>query len=105
MARLAVTGAPASKVFLLFTGERPTGQRLETIRFVDVSDWVAAMEATGLAAPTIKLRLAAVRMLFRALMEAHSVDTNPAAVVKGPRYSVDIGKTSGAHRRGSAHPV
>lgn len=84
----------AAKDFLRFAGERPTGQLLETIRSVDVSDWVAAMEATGLAAQTIKQRLAAVRMLFSALMEAHSVDTNPAAVVKGPRYSVDIGKTS-----------
>jgi integrase/recombinase XerC len=84
----------AAEDFLRFAGGRPTGQRLETIRSVDVSDWVAAMEATGLAAPTIKLRLAAIRMLFSALMEAHSVDTNPASVVKGSRYSVDIGKTS-----------
>ena len=52
------------------------------------------MELTGLAAPTIKQRLAAIRMLFGALMESHSVETNPASVVKGPRYSVDIGKTS-----------
>jgi integrase/recombinase XerC len=84
----------AAEDFLRFAGGRPTGQRLETIRSVDVSDWVAAMETTGLAAPTIKQRLAAIRMLFTALMESHSVDTNPAAVVKGPRYSVDIGKTS-----------
>ena len=84
----------AAEDFLRFAGGRPTGQRLETIRSVDVSDWVAAMERSGLAAPTIKQRLAAIRMLFSALMEAHSVDTNPAAVVKGPRYSVDIGKTS-----------
>ena len=84
----------AAEDFLRFADGRPTGQRLETIRSVDVSDWVAAMEATGLAAPTIKQRLAAVRMLFSALMESHSVETNPAAVVKGPRYSVDIGKTS-----------
>lgn len=84
----------AAEDFLRFAGQTPTGQRIETIRSVDVSDWVATMEAAGLAAPTIKQRLAAVRMLFSALLEAHSVDINPATVVKGPRYSVDIGKTS-----------
>jgi len=73
----------AAEDFLRFVSGRPTGQCLETIRSVDVSDWVAAMELSGLAAPTIKQRLAAVRMLFSALMEAHSVDTNPAAVVRG----------------------
>ena len=83
----------AAKDFLIFVAGRPTGQQLSTIQTVDVQDWMTAMEASGLAAPTIKQRLAAVKMLFTALMDARSVSSNPALIVKGPRYSIDIGKT------------
>jgi site-specific recombinase XerD len=45
------------------------------------------------AAPTVKQRLAALRMLFDWLVTGHVIDTNPAHAVRGPRYVVTKGKT------------
>jgi site-specific recombinase XerD len=44
-------------------------------------------------APTVKQELAAIRQLFDYLVTGHIVDVNPAAAVKGPRYSIAVGKT------------
>lgn len=41
----------------------------------------------------MKVRLAAIRMLFDYLVTGHVVNTNPAASVKGPRHVVRKGKT------------
>lgn len=46
-----------------------------------------------LAAPSIKLQLAAVRMLFDWLVVAKVLATNPASSVRGPKRSVRIGET------------
>ena len=46
-----------------------------------------------LSPPTIKLQLAALRALFEWLVLGHVIRTNPAANVRGPRYSARIGKT------------
>lgn len=46
-----------------------------------------------LSAPTVKVHLAAIRMLFDYLVTGHVVYTNPAASVKGPRHVVKKGKT------------
>lgn len=45
------------------------------------------------AAPTVKLHLAAIRMLFDYFVTGHIVATNPAAAVRGPRYVIKKGKT------------
>jgi site-specific recombinase XerD len=45
------------------------------------------------AAPTAKLRLAAVRRLFDWLVVGQVLPTNPAASVRGPAHSVKRGKT------------
>jgi site-specific recombinase XerD len=45
------------------------------------------------AAPTAKLRLAAVRRLFDWLVIGQVMPTNPAASVRGPAHSVKRGKT------------
>lgn len=45
------------------------------------------------AAPTAKLRLAAVRRLFDWLVIGQIIPTNPAASVRGPAHSVKRGKT------------
>ena len=45
------------------------------------------------AAPTAKLRLAAIRRLFDWLVIGQLVPTNPAASVRGPAQSVKRGKT------------
>jgi site-specific recombinase XerD len=45
------------------------------------------------SAPTVKLHLAAIRMLFDYLVTGHVLPINPAASVRGPRHVVKKGKT------------
>jgi site-specific recombinase XerD len=55
----------------------------------------AYVEALGreLSAPTVKQQLAGIRMLFDWLVVGQVVPHNPAASVRGPRYSTAKGKT------------
>lgn len=46
-----------------------------------------------LSAPTVKLHLAAIRMLFDYLVTGHIVESNPAAAVRGPKHVIKKGKT------------
>lgn len=46
-----------------------------------------------IAAPSVKLQLAAIRMLFDWLVIGQIVPTNPASVVRGPKHVVKKGKT------------
>jgi site-specific recombinase XerD len=54
----------------------------------------AYIESLGerLSAPSIKQRLAALRMLFDWLVVGQVIDTNPASPVRGPKHSVKKGK-------------
>jgi integrase/recombinase XerD len=45
------------------------------------------------AVPSVKQHLAALRMLFDYLVTGGVLDSNPAASVRGPRYSIKKGKT------------
>jgi site-specific recombinase XerD len=49
---------------------------------------------TVLAKPSVKQHLAAIRMLFDWLVVGQVVASNPASVVRGPKYSVRKGKTA-----------
>jgi site-specific recombinase XerD len=53
----------------------------------------AYIEGLQLAAPSVKQRLAALRMLFDWLVIGQIIPTNPASSVRGPRHSVKKGKT------------
>lgn len=53
----------------------------------------AFIEQLPLAKPSIKLHLAAIRMLFDWLVTGQVVPSNPAASVRGPRYVVKRGLT------------
>jgi site-specific recombinase XerD len=44
--------------------------------------------------PTVKLKLSAIRSLFRYLKEGGIIDEDPAASVRAPKHSVTIGKTA-----------
>jgi site-specific recombinase XerD len=46
-----------------------------------------------MAAPSVKLQLAAIRMLFDWLVIGQIIPMNPAAAVRGPKHSVKKGKT------------
>lgn len=53
----------------------------------------AYIESLGLAAPSVKQRLAALRMLFDWLVVGQVLPMNPAGSVRGPRFSVSKGRT------------
>jgi site-specific recombinase XerD len=62
------------------------------VRPLHVAAWVE-LQTRDHAAPTAKLRLAAVRHLFDWLVTGQVVPVNPAASVRGPRHVVKSGKT------------
>ena len=57
-----------------------------------VAAWIE-LQARTKAAPTAKLRLAALRHLFDWLVIGGVLPTNPAASVRGPRHVVKVGRT------------
>jgi integrase/recombinase XerD len=68
------------------------GFRLESISPTIAATYVRLL-STRLSAPTVKLHLAAIRMLFDWLVISHIVDFNPASSVRGPKYAAKKGKT------------
>ena len=58
-----------------------------------VASWIE-LQTRERSAPTVKLRLAAIRHLFDWLVTGQVMPTNPAASVRGPAHSVRKGKTS-----------
>lgn len=66
--------------------------QLRDVQPVHVAAWVEELQGR-IAAPSVKLHLAGLRMLFDWLVIGQIVPTNPASAVRGPRYSVKKGKT------------
>ncbi|MBS0244039.1 MAG: tyrosine-type recombinase/integrase [Proteobacteria bacterium] len=87
--RAYCTGA---KDFFRFTLPR-LAAGLPCINALHVSEWIADMKGRGLSTPTVKQRLAGLRMLFQALAREQVIRFNPVSVVKGPKHSVKSGKT------------
>ena len=75
-----------------FTWCERHGLMLPAVQPVHVAAWVEGLGRT-LSAPTVKQRLAAVRMLFDWLVVGQVVPHNPAAPVRGPKHSAVKGKT------------
>jgi len=65
---------------------------LTAVHPLHVAAWVEGQARTK-AAPTAKLRLAALRHLFDWLVTGGVLPANPAAAVRGPRHQVRVGKT------------
>jgi site-specific recombinase XerD len=65
---------------------------LQAIEPIHIAAYVETLQAT-LAAPSVKVHLAALRMLFDWLVVGQVVPTNPTSAVRGPRHSVKKGKT------------
>ncbi len=65
---------------------------IAAVQPLHVAAYVEALTRSR-AAPTAKLRLAAVRRLFDWLVIGQVMPTNPAASVRGPAHSVKRGKT------------
>lgn len=68
------------------------GLTLAAIRPHDAGAYIEALQ-TEASAPSVKQQLAAVRMLFDWLVIGQVMQTNPAAVVRGPKHVVKTGKT------------
>ena len=60
---------------------------------VVVSQWVQYLKDTKLKTPTVKQRLAAVKGFLDYLATGGIIPFNPAASVRGPKYSATRGKT------------
>jgi site-specific recombinase XerD len=65
---------------------------LADIAPMHVAGWVEELGAS-LSAPTVKLRLAAIRNLFDWLVMGQVVPFNPASSVRGPAHSARTGRT------------
>ena len=82
----------ATFAFAHWCQERGLG-RLADVQPVHVAAYLEELAHRGMAAPSIKLQLAAIRMLFDWLVVGQVVTGNPASVVRGPRHVVRKGKT------------
>lgn len=65
---------------------------ISDIEPIHVAAWIEVM-GKELSAPTVKLRLAAIRHLFDWMVVRQAIAVNPASSVRGPRHSVRRGKT------------
>jgi site-specific recombinase XerD len=84
--------ARAAGEFFLWCEERGL-RELGTIEPMHVAAWVETLLKIGQSKPTVKQKLAAVRMLFDWLVVGQVVPVNPGAVVRGPKHSTKKGKT------------
>src|SRR5215813_13929944 len=73
-----------------FIGARENGLTLDTVRPFHVAAYIEQMPCSK---PTIKPKLAAIRMLYDFLVIRQLVPVNPTASVRGPKYVVKRGKT------------
>lgn len=65
---------------------------LDQVRPVHIAAYVEGLQHQ-IAAPSVKQRLAAIRMLFDWLVVGQVVPVNPASSVRGPKHVVKKGKT------------
>jgi integrase len=65
---------------------------ITAVQPIHVAAWIE-QQTRDRAAPTVKLRLAALRHLFDWLVTGQVIQTNPAGSVRGPAHVVKAGKT------------
>lgn len=66
--------------------------RLHDVTPLAVASYIALLKSQ-LSDPTVKLYLAAIRMMFDYLVTGHVLTINPASSVRGPKHVVKKGKT------------
>ncbi len=81
----------AAGAFAAWCTEHGIGE-LGRVRPVHVAAYIEGLGKT-VAAPSVKLHLAAIRMLFDWLVVSQVVPVNPASSVRGPKHVVKKGKT------------
>jgi site-specific recombinase XerD len=67
-------------------------QQLVDVHAFHVAAFVKDLQGE-FSSPTVKVHLAAIRMLFDWLVTGHIMELNPAHAVRGPKYVVKKGKT------------
>jgi len=72
--------------------ERQGLRELRDIEPVHVAGYIEGLQG-NLAAPSVKVHLAGIRMLFDWLVVGHVLAVNPASPVRGPKHKVKKGKT------------
>ena len=72
--------------------ERQELRELHDIEPVHVAGYIEGLQSR-LAAPSVKVHLAGIRMLFDWLVVGHVLAVNPASPVRGPKHKVKKGKT------------
>ena len=82
--------AYARACYQFFHWCQENGLTLETVRPFHVAAYIEQMPGSK---PTIKQKLAAIRMLYDFLVIRQLVPVNPTASVRGPKYVVKRGKT------------
>jgi len=83
--------ARATGDFAAWCGEQGISE-LGAVRPIHVAAYIEALQQK-IAAPSVKLQLAAIRMLFDWLVVGQVVPVNPASSVRGPKHVVKKGKT------------
>jgi len=83
--------AQATGSFAAWCGEQGISE-LGAVRPVQVAAYIEGLQQK-IAAPSVKLQLAAIRMLFDWLVVGQVVPVNPASSVRGPKHVVKKGKT------------
>ena len=82
-----------AKDFFVYLSTRHHVHAMDAITALHVGAWLDDMEHRRLSLPTIKQRLAGLRMMFGALVREQILRFNPVTVVKGPSHTVAKGKT------------
>ena len=67
-------------------------EHLRDVQPIHVAAYIEELQQR-IAAPSVKVQLAAIRMLFDWLVIGQIMPTNPASVVRGPKHVVKKGKT------------
>jgi len=67
-------------------------EHLRHVQPIHVAAYIEELQQR-IAAPSVKVQLAAIRMLFDWLVIGQIMPTNPASVVRGPKHVVKKGKT------------
>lgn len=83
--------ARAATEFSAWCEEQGIGE-LRHVQPMHVATYIEHLQER-IAAPSVKMYLAAIRMLFDWLVVGQIVPTNPASAVRGPRHVVKKGKT------------
>lgn len=66
---------------------------LDDLESITIAAYIEQLLADGMAKPSVKQHLAAIRMLFDWMVTGGLMPFNPAAAVRGPKYVIKKGKT------------